>query len=114
MPDLIKTKDVKARKAHVCETCNDTAIQPGETYTRDTYVYDGRMYDWVQCAACSAIGGIVYEWAGCPDEGVARDDYVEWARESATADTLEGERARWYLARVGLTPHPAERGSDDA
>ncbi|KAA9104994.1 hypothetical protein [Microbacterium rhizomatis] len=101
MPDLLKTKDVKARKPHSCETCNMTAIQPGETYSRDTYVYDGRIYDWVQCAACSALCGIVFAWAAYPDEGVGRDDYTEWAREVAADDTLEGERARWYLARTG-------------
>lgn len=101
MPDLIRSKSVNARKAHGCETCNATAIQPGETYQRDTYVYDGRIYDWVQCSACSALGGIVYEWAECPDEGVGRDDYTEWAREVQNDHTLSGERARWYLARIG-------------
>lgn len=111
MPDLIKTKDVIARKAHGCQTCNDTAIQPGEKYTRDTYVYDGHMYDWVQCTACSALGGLVFEWAGYPDEGVGRDEYTEWAREVADADTLEGERARWYLSRIATD---REVGSPDA
>jgi hypothetical protein len=34
-------------------------------------------------------------------EGIGRDDFVEWAREVCGADTLEGERARWYLERIG-------------
>ena len=101
MPDLIKTRDVTARKAHGCQTCNDTAIQPGERYTRDTYVYDGRMYDWVQCAACSALGGIVFKWAGHPDEGVGRDDYTEWAREVIDVGSADSARAREYLSRIG-------------
>jgi len=102
MPDLLKTKDVIARKAHGCQTCNATAIQPGEMYTRDTYVYDGRIYDWVQCVECSTLGGAVFRWAGYPDEGVSRDEYYEWARELVDTDTLEGERARWYLSRIGV------------
>lgn len=100
MPELLKSKRVKARKSHQCETCNATAIEPGQEYQRGTYAYDGHVYDWVQCVACSAIGGLVYEWAGDPEEGVGRDDYIEWAREAQHEDTLTGERARWYLSRA--------------
>lgn len=101
MPSLLKSKTVKARKPHGCRTCNATAIQPGEEYQRDTYIYDGRVYDWVQCAACSTLGGLVYEWAGYPEDGIGRDEYVEWAREVCREETLAGECARWYLSRIG-------------
>jgi hypothetical protein len=103
MPDLLKSKTVTARKPHGCQTCDATAIQPGEQYQRDTYIYDGRVYDWVQCHGCAAISGLVWEWSTHPEEGIGRGDYEEWARDLKDADTLEGERARWYLARIGVS-----------
>lgn len=82
MPTLLAEKTVKARKRHLCQTCNATAIQPGETYSRQAYVYDGRVYDWVQCVACRALGDLVFRWMeDWYDEGISRDEYVEWARE---------------------------------
>lgn len=99
MPELLKEKTVIARKAHGCMTCNATAIQPGQPYHRATYVYDGRVYDWVQCVECEALSGIVYDWAG-DDDGIGRDDYIEWAEEHRD-DGTHGEAARSYLARLG-------------
>ena len=109
MPDLLKSKTVTARKPHGCQTCNATAIQPGEQYRRDTYIYDGRVYDWVQCAACSTLASMVFEWSGDPDEGIGRDEYIEWAREACHEETLAGERARWLLSRVGVIVTRADR-----
>lgn len=109
MPQLLRSRTVTARKPHRCMTCNATAIRRGEQYQRDTYAYDGQVYDWVQCADCAAIGGIVFEWAGHPDEGVGADDYMEWAREAANEDTPEGEQARRYLARVAGESDVPER-----
>lgn len=99
MPDLLREKTVTARKAHECMTCTATAIRPGETYVRTTYVYDGHLYDWVQCTECDQISGLVYNWSSDPDEGVGRDDFMEWAREHHD-DPRHGEAARAYLARV--------------
>lgn len=62
MPELIRTKTVTARKVHRCRTCFAEAIQPGETYTRDTYAHDGTVYDWVACEACRSISTAVYDW----------------------------------------------------
>ena len=108
MPDLIREQTVKARKAHGCMTCNTTAIQAGETYCRTTYVYDGRIYDWVQCTECSKLVGEVYRWAGQPDEGVGEDTFAEWASESAT-DERYGEAATAYLARIEALTDGSER-----
>lgn len=100
MPDLINDKTVTARKPHGCMTCG-TAIQAGETYSRQTYVYDGRVYDWVQCAECRALSGIVFRWVeDWYDEGIGQDEYVEWAREHRD-DPTQGEAARAFLARSG-------------
>lgn len=98
MPELLREKTVTARKAHRCATCNATAIQPGQTYHRATYVYDGRVYDWVQCVECDKLVGIVYDWSGA-DEGVGLDEYVEWA-EDHRDDETHGDAARAYLARL--------------
>jgi hypothetical protein len=100
---LVKSKAVVARKAHACRCCGATAIQRGETYIRETYAYDGQIYDWVMCTPCGGIAGDVYEWAGAPDEGVGNDQYVEWAEEKALDPTgAEHEHALAFLVRAGL------------
>lgn len=95
MPTLIAEKTVTARKPHRCLCCGAIAIQPGQMYHRETYVYDGRVYDWVSCADCNMIGGDVYEWYGEPGEGVSADEYDEWATEHQETDP----RALAYLNR---------------
>lgn len=62
MPELLRSKKVTARKAHSCATCYAAAIQPGQSYQRDTYVYDGHVYDWVMCEACHSIASRVFAW----------------------------------------------------
>lgn len=100
MPLLLREKTVVARKGHLCDTCETTAISVGETYSRQTYVHDGRVYDWVQCESCRAIAGLVFTWMeDWYDEGISRDDYVEWAREHRD-HPLHGDAARAYLSRA--------------
>lgn len=101
MSIVIKSATVKARKTHRCMNCGCVAIQPGQTYERQTCVYDGRIYDWVSCAACNAIFGLVWDYWGEPDEGIGEDSYVDWADEHEN-DPAYGELARAYLARRGL------------
>ena len=96
MPHLISEKKVTARKAHGCMLCTATAIQPGQQYIREVYAFDGRVYTWISCTDCAAIGGEVYEWYGQPDEGVGADSYYEWACEHR-----DDARAVAYLARSG-------------
>jgi len=78
---LLKEKRVKAHKDHGCQVCTGTAIHTGETYLRSTYVYDGRVYDWVLCANCEAMTSDVWCWTGNPDEGIDAETYHEWASE---------------------------------
>lgn len=100
MPLLLREKTVVARKGHLCDTCETTAISVGETYSRQTYVHDGRVYDWVQCESSRAIAGLVFTWMeDWYDEGISRDDYVEWAREHRD-HPLHGDAARAYLSRA--------------
>lgn len=101
MPELLSRKTVRARKAHVCSSCNAWAVQPGEEYERSTYVFDGHVYDWVQCAGCVAITSAVIHWLdGYRDDGIGADAYAEWAQEHAD-HTEHGEAARAYLSRLG-------------
>ena len=97
MPDLISERTVTARKPHHCRCCDSVAVQPGDTYRRSTYAYDGRVYTWISCQPCNEISGDVWDWWDQPEEGCGRDSYIEWAEENP-ADP----RAVAYLHRVGL------------
>ena len=99
MPQLLKSKTVTARKPHCCSGCTTSAVAVGDQYLRETYIYDGRVYDWVSCQECASLQMVVWDWAGRPDEGIGFDEYVEWARE-AKGDPEHGEAARTYLARI--------------
>ncbi len=92
---VLSDRTLKARKVHYCETCETGRIQPSQEYRKTVYVYDGRIYSWVQCDDCRPLQATVYDWRGEPDEGVGRDDYIEWADEHPN-----DERAVAYLARV--------------
>ena len=95
---VLSTKTVTARKPHRCSTCGVECIQPGDTYTRQATLNDGRVYDWVTCDPCQTTFDDVWEWAGSPyDEGIGPDTYAEWAHEWAHYD----DRAVAYLARAG-------------
>jgi hypothetical protein len=102
MPTLISEKTVTARKPHVCQCCGGIAVKPGDTYNRATYVYDGRVYDWVSCTECQAVAGDVFEYAGDPEGGVGLDVYQEWAEDAAAYSRNDAvrEAAKAYLARL--------------
>lgn len=106
MPALLSDKTVTARKVHVCMTCQQPAVQPGEQYRRATYAYDGRAYDVVSCALCRDLLDTVYRWSGMPDEGVGMDDFTEWAHEHRDDGTW-GEEARAFIARLYTSDGPA-------
>lgn len=123
MPQLISEKKVHARKTHQCMTCNQPAIQPGEEYTRSTYVFDGRIYDWVMCKDCLACESYVFNWCSYIDDGIGAEQYEEWASDtgwSADCDpatqTDEQKAALSYLVRrnktivdhawIGVAGHP--------
>lgn len=100
----------KARKVHPCSLCGGPAVQPGEEYTRETFAYDGTVYDWISCAPCLGIYFAVYDWVSYDDEGISSDHYDEWASEYAD-DPEHGEASRAYLARrkAGLS-EPSNSG----
>jgi len=107
-----------ARKAHRCDLCG-SRIEPGETYDRQTNIYDGHLYDWLTCQPCLPVFGAVITWLDgyWDDEGVGVDQADEWARE-CTDDPLavaylarrEAANAEW-LARVASSDErEADRG----
>lgn len=99
MPTLLHGARPKARKAHRCSCCAGR-IELGEVYSRDTYVYDGRVYDWRTCDPCKVITGTVSAWWNGADEGITGETFAEWAHEHRD-DAEHGEAARAYLARRG-------------
>lgn len=80
MPDVLSRKTVRARKPHTCMLCHQTAVEPGQEYERSTLIYDGRIYDWVNCAACDALMPFVTEWAN--DDEIGEDTVEEWAMDA--------------------------------
>jgi hypothetical protein len=121
MPDVLSRKTVRARKQHTCMLCHQTAAEPGQEYERATLIYDGRIYDWVNCTACEALMPFVTDWAN--DDEIGEDTVDEWARETAweadsTPDSQSDEQkaAVAFLARyarmvvdhvfVGVAGHP--------
>ncbi|MDE8648178.1 hypothetical protein PXH69_24735 [Rhodococcus qingshengii] len=95
---VLSTKTVTARKPHQCMTCSTVAIKPGIQYVRSTMVYDGRIYDWVQCEPCRAITDLVWQWSNEQD-GIDADHYAEWADEFQD-HPKHGVAARAHLARL--------------
>lgn len=103
MPELLKRLTPVARKSHLCSCCHTLAVRPGERYDRSTYLFDGRVYDWVLCALCKSLAPMVWHWADVSAEGIGRDTYFEWATEM-TNDVVHGESARAWLFRAAHTP----------
>lgn len=80
---LLRSARRTARKAHPCSYCRQPAVQPGGVYVRDTFVFDGQVYDWITCTPCEAVWRKVWDWMGPWDEaGITGEDCVEWAREN--------------------------------
>lgn len=52
--DIYEQRTRKARKEHECEACGGH-IRPGDTYTRETMLYDGRWDNTTRCARCQLI-----------------------------------------------------------
>lgn len=97
-PQCLREGDRVARKRHYCDTCN-AVIAPGDRHHVATNIFDGRVYDLRDCAACAEdrIVAEVWSWAGMPDDGIGLDDAHEWSHEMRDEDP----RAVAWLARYG-------------
>lgn len=84
----------RARKVYRCGMCT-VRIGVSDLHQVDTYVFDGRVYNWRTCLACESDGitNAVSSWAGHPDEGVAAEAAIDWA------DELMGWKSYGYTTR---------------
>ena len=68
METLAYPKEVKARKEHRCDFCNQK-LMVGTIYMKSTHVLDGRIYDWKTHNYCNKISHRLDMYEYC-DEGV--------------------------------------------
>ncbi len=72
-------KDVVARKEHRCDWCEE-AIKKGEKYHYETFIFEGKFYDWHSHLACSRVVSAIWDYAD-PDEGMSSDQFDESCHE---------------------------------
>jgi len=75
MPELISSKEVKARKEHRCELCNGF-IKKDEVYIKQTCKFSGYIYNFVEHKECSQILSSLWRFID-PIEGATDEDYTE-------------------------------------
>ena len=81
MITTIKDSHPIARKEHICELCG-CKINKGQKYYRQTNVYDGRIYDWIEHEECREIASELdmydeYNY----DEGLSSEGFEEMLDE---------------------------------
>lgn len=96
---LLKESYPVARKEHRCSLCGRT-IKPGEKYHRQTLVYDGSPYDWVEDLDCKKATDVVCE----------RLDFFGYDREDGlSADVFNEEIWEILNEDLGFTPEEIEK-----
>ena len=77
MPITLKDSHPIARKEHICELCG-CKINKGQKYYRQTNVYDGRVYDWIEHEECCQIVSELDMYRNCDcDEGLSSDYFKD-------------------------------------
>jgi len=113
MVQVLRTARPTARKTHRCDLCGGP-INPGETYSRQTNIYDARVYDWLTCPACAPVMTAVWAWLGSPwDEGVGTDEADEWAHEFTDDPLAVAYLARREAAWAEIDADMAARRADE-
>lgn len=74
MVEILKNIKPIARKEHKCMFCGGI-IKIGEKYDRQTCVYDGAAYDWINHHECSIIAHKLDMYDGC-DEGLNDEGFI--------------------------------------
>lgn len=74
--EVLRNTTPIARKEHRCDFCGDI-ISIGETYNRQTNVYDGCIYDWVSHSECSQLAYELDMFDDCNDDGLDSDGFIE-------------------------------------
>ena len=77
MVTTIKDFHPIARKEHICELCG-CKINKGQKYYRQTNIFDGRIYDWIEHEECREIASELDMYDECDyDEGLSTDLFTE-------------------------------------
>ena len=77
MVTTIKDSHPIARKEHICELCG-CKINKGQKYYRQTNVFDGRIYDWIEHEECGQTVSELDMFSECDsDEDLSTDLYKE-------------------------------------
>lgn len=81
MLTTLKESHPIARKEHLCELCG-CKINKGQKYHRQTNVYDGRVYDWIEHEECCQIVSELDMCSECDcDEGLSSDYFKDILNE---------------------------------
>ena len=77
MPTTLKESHPIARKEHLCGLCG-CKINKGQKYNRQTNIYDGYIYDWIEHEECCQIASELDMYDECDyDEGLSSDCFKE-------------------------------------
>ena len=75
MPIMLKESHPIARKEHICELCGGK-INKGQKYYRQTNIYDGCIYEWIEHEECYQIASELDMYGECDfDEGLSPDNF---------------------------------------
>lgn len=98
MSDFLTWASPVARKNHECDQCY-RVIQPGETYTRGSGMYEGSWFTWRECAHCHQLLQIWNIYEAVFDDGVGPDDICEF-EPSGSPSEYPLRFIRWYRHRA--------------
>lgn len=75
MLTTLKESHPIARKEHICELCGGK-INKGQKYYRQTNIYDGRVYDWIEHEECGQVASELDMYDECDiDDGLSSNDF---------------------------------------
>lgn len=90
MLTTLKTTHPVARKVHHCNFCYGK-INLGQRYIRQTILFDGDIYDWLEHEECNEICCELDMWADCDsDYGISSEQFQETI-DQAIYDTFSEE-----------------------
>jgi len=109
---IISTGHHKARKEHVCGECC-RKILPGETYLRETIVFEGRRTGHKTCAHCQVVRGWLSDECGTWAWKMIEEDVVNHVGEGdypmSVIRLAVGMRWGWRTPTGRLLPVPMLR-----
>lgn len=75
MITTLKDSYMIARKEHICDLCGGK-INKGQKYYRQTNLYDGRFYEWVEHEECHQVTDELDMCSVCDiDDGLSSNDF---------------------------------------